>query len=529
MVFTVQRYIFRELFKVFLLASIALTLILSLGSILRPVQEYGVGPRQVVHIMVYFLPVTLTVVLPMAALFAASLVYGRFASDNELDACKASGISLLTLVYPGLALAVLVATVNLSLSFYVMPYFVHLAERSLKADAKHILFRNMERRGYYKLPPDKRYIFYADDTDPDNDMLHGVVAISTQGGVIDRIIAAESARIRFYLRERINEVQLTTHNTYQMATGDDYWYFFELVSLTKEFGSLLGDDIKFKKIHEMKQVRRDLTLFDPIAKIVRQARTRFAAELLAREISDQIADGGTCRLPGRPKSVHIRARGCSVQGENGVTLAEGVVVEEYETDQVTLIQRLRSPKAVLYIKEDDSGPTLTLDMYNARAEDSGVLQLRHFIDGLQAPEVVSRHLGDDLGLSGLDEQSVTEALGTEPTPTLQGLLGTLAREIRLTLLEIKAEVHSRLVFGIGVVPMILIGIGLGIVKRGGHLLSAFAAACVPAAVLLVCIISGKHVTENPGSSMLTGMVLMWAGLGSLVAFTVVLYRFLLRH
>ena len=148
MVFTLHRYIFRELFKVFVFAAVALTLILSLGSILRPVQEYGVGPRQVVHLMGYFLPITLTFVLPMAALFASALVYGRFASDNELDACKASGISPLTLVYPGLALAIMVATANLILSFHMMPYFVHLAEKSLKADAKQILFRNIQRRGY---------------------------------------------------------------------------------------------------------------------------------------------------------------------------------------------------------------------------------------------------------------------------------------------------------------------------------------------------------------------------------------------
>ena len=51
MVFTLQRYIFRELFRIFILATIGLTLILSLGGILRPVQEYGVGPRQVVHIL----------------------------------------------------------------------------------------------------------------------------------------------------------------------------------------------------------------------------------------------------------------------------------------------------------------------------------------------------------------------------------------------------------------------------------------------------------------------------------------------
>ena len=70
MVFTLQRYIFRELFKVFAFATIGLTLILSLGGILQPVQEYGVGPRQVVHILLYFMPITLTFVLPMAALFA---------------------------------------------------------------------------------------------------------------------------------------------------------------------------------------------------------------------------------------------------------------------------------------------------------------------------------------------------------------------------------------------------------------------------------------------------------------------------
>src|SRR5512136_2983556 len=112
MVFTLQRYIFRELFRIFVMATVGLTLILSLGMILQPVQKYGVGPRQVVHLLVYLLPVTLTFVLPMAALFASALTYGRFASDNELNACRASGIGLWTLVYPGLALALLVATAN---------------------------------------------------------------------------------------------------------------------------------------------------------------------------------------------------------------------------------------------------------------------------------------------------------------------------------------------------------------------------------------------------------------------------------
>ena len=61
---------------------------------------------------------------------------------------------------------------------------------------------------------------------------------------------------------------------------------------------------------------------------------------------------------------------------------------------------------------------------------------------------------------------------------------------------IQSEMNSRLVFGIGCIPMILIGIGLGILQRGGHLLSAFGASCVPAALLGAVIISGKHLVEN---------------------------------
>ena len=161
MIFTLHRYVFRELIRVFLLSSLALTVMMSLSSILRPVQEYGVGPKQVLYYMLYFLPITLTFVLPMAALFATALVYGRFSCDNELNACKASGISPFTLIYPGLVLALMVAIANLLLSFHAMPAFAKRAEESLKADTKQIIFRNIQRKGYYKAPGGK-YLIYAD-------------------------------------------------------------------------------------------------------------------------------------------------------------------------------------------------------------------------------------------------------------------------------------------------------------------------------------------------------------------------------
>ena len=221
MVFTLQRYIFRELFKVFLLATIGLTLILSLGGILQPIQEYGVGPRQVIHILLYFMPITLTFVLPMSALFASALTYGRFASDNELDACRASGVSVLTMAYPGLTLAILVATANLILSFHVMPFFIHLAEKSLKADAKQILVRNIQRRGFYKMP-DIPYMIYADDAE--GDTLLGIVVVQRdKGGAVTKMWTADKAVIHFNLGEQSNEIRFDGYGMRQTGEGHDTW------------------------------------------------------------------------------------------------------------------------------------------------------------------------------------------------------------------------------------------------------------------------------------------------------------------
>jgi lipopolysaccharide export LptBFGC system permease protein LptF len=544
MVFTLHRYIFRELMKVFIPSAVALTLMLSLGSILRPVQEYGVGPQQVVHLMGYFLPITLTFVLPMAALFAATLVYGRFASDNELNACKAGGVSLLTLVYPGLVLAVIVAIANLILSFHVMPAFVHRAEKSLKADAKQILFRNVQRRGYYKLPPDGRYRIYADLANPRNNTLSGVVVTEVRGYEIEKIITAENARVNFDPHERFNEVQITAYNTYQMGFEDEAPFSAEWVPLTMPFPSLLGDDIKFKRIDEMKKIRLDLMSFDPIAKLARDTYAQFTTELLAEDIAEKISakpEGASSpsetedtnnfyKLHSGEKLIEFTARQCSIQDEE-VRLS-AVVVIEYDAASRKALRTLRCARASLHIEGDKFAPTLTMDLRSPtwrQANGSEGLAQRVIIRGLILPETVTYKLGTADVLEAVSPASISSALPKGPGPRLSALQKKLQRKIQETLADIRAELHSRLVFGIGCVAMMMIGIGLGIILKGGHLLSAFGASSVPAAVLVVCIMMGKNITKNPYTQVSYGIVLMWMALALLSVFTVMMYRKLLKN
>ena len=115
MVFTLHRYIFRDLCKTFLLATAVLSLVLGLGVMLRPLRDFSVDPVNVLKLLAYTLPITLTMVIPISALLAATVNYGRLAVDNEITACRSSGISLTTLVYPALTLALLVGMATLAI------------------------------------------------------------------------------------------------------------------------------------------------------------------------------------------------------------------------------------------------------------------------------------------------------------------------------------------------------------------------------------------------------------------------------
>ncbi len=532
MVFTLHRYIFRELFKVFLLTAVALTLILSLGSILRPVQEYGVGPRQIVYLMGYFLPIILTFVLPMAALFASTLVYGRFASDNELNACRASGVWTLTLVYPGVALAIIVAIANLLLSFHVMPEFVHRAEKALKADAKQILFRNIQRRGFYELP-ESQYLIYADRANQETNMLSGVIVTKVKDNRVKEMIIAEKAKIDFDPHKNFNEVRITAYDTYQMAPDKQGGFYIKRVPIRASVPSLLADDIKFKKIEEMKRIRVDLMRFYPIEKMARDVYAQYVTELLAQSICGKLnsEEKASYELLGEPNSVSFTADECSLKEEEQILLNGNVLVAEFNTDSRKTTRTFTADRAILHIEGDKLSPTLTLDVYSPmwrRADGAEGYAQRRIIRGLLLPVAVTRHFQTRDVLDSISRDKISKALVNGPTPGLKDLQRKLTQKIRMTLADIKAEMHTRLVFGIGCVPMILIGIGLGVFLRGGHPLTAFGVSCIPAALLIVGVLAGKNITKNLGSEGVSGVVVMWSAFAFLVFLVLIIYRKLLK-
>ena len=361
MILMLHRYIFRELFRVFALATVALTLMLSVGLLVPIIQDYGVSPGQIIHLLGYFLPITLTFVLPISALFASSLIYGRFAADRELDACRASGVSMWTLVYPGLTLAVLVAVANLVLSFYVAPAFVHRSEKTVKANAEQILFRNVQKKGFFTIP-DSQYRIYADRAVPKNNLLDGVIVVDGREEKASRLFIAERAK-----------VQIDTHRTYNEATVtlQDAWRFYEdsffyegNATISRTFPPLLTDDIKFQEIEQLKQIQADKMTFYPIWELAMKARDQIAVEMLAEDINRRMTrskeeyyqlEEYQSEEAGRSYVYLLGVAGCVVnpQKPNRLDFKEPIVLFEVDTMRDSKIQ-YNSAEGYLSVENEKS-------------------------------------------------------------------------------------------------------------------------------------------------------------------------------
>jgi hypothetical protein len=302
--------------------------------------------------------------------------------------------------------------------------------------------------------------------------------------------------------------------------------------LTAEFGSLLGDDIKFKKIFEMKKIQTDLMQFYPVSKLARDTFAQLVADLLAHDIKAKMTGDNFYELMGEPNSVKFTAGQCNLKDEEEIELSDDVMVVEYDTGTGQTLRTLKCSRVSLHLEGDKLTPTLTMDVYDVRVEDSGELKMRYIVRGLLPPvavETMASEFRTEDGSSLKAEKLASDLSRLQPSPQLTKLQAQLKRKILKTLVQIKSEKHSRLVFGIGCISMILIGIGLGIIKKGGHMLSAFGVSCIPAAVLIVCIMSGKQLTENLGSRDISGVALMWGGLAFLSLLAVAIYGWLLRN
>lgn len=159
---TLNRTIFAELVRVFLLALGGLTGLFLLAGVVQQASQLGLGPAQIVAIIPLFVPSTLPYTIPATTLFAACVVYGRLAHDNEVVALKAAGVHLSTIIRPAVLLGVITTAVTGGLYYAVIPQTqVRLQEEALR-DPEEVIYNTLRRDRCLRHPTFPYVLFVRD-------------------------------------------------------------------------------------------------------------------------------------------------------------------------------------------------------------------------------------------------------------------------------------------------------------------------------------------------------------------------------
>jgi LPS export ABC transporter permease LptF/LPS export ABC transporter permease LptG len=110
----------------------------------------GLSPGEVGKLVLYTLPNIIVLTIPMALLFAILIAIGRLASDSELVAMRATGVSLFTLYRPILLLSAALALANTYVSAYLLPRANHAFQVQTLEILAQTAARQVEPRVFYE-------------------------------------------------------------------------------------------------------------------------------------------------------------------------------------------------------------------------------------------------------------------------------------------------------------------------------------------------------------------------------------------
>jgi lipopolysaccharide export system permease protein len=205
-----QRYVIDQVVRSFALTVIALTAVIVLFLVMAEATRQGLQPYDVVRVIWYIIPGALIYTVPVALLFAVSVVYGRLASDNEIIAMKAAGLSAWTALRPSLFLGFILSGVMCLCSGQIIPranfYF------------KSAIFKNMEDTFYMFLKREHefnnaRWPFFVGVKDVQDRILIDATFKHRKVGALnpntyDFTVQAKTAVIHFNTERRLVEITL---------------------------------------------------------------------------------------------------------------------------------------------------------------------------------------------------------------------------------------------------------------------------------------------------------------------------------
>ncbi|NLX12242.1 MAG: LptF/LptG family permease [Phycisphaerales bacterium] len=549
MMYHLQWYITRELLKTFALTAIGLTLIFSLcGGALNIIQADMLTAVQIAQLMAFVLPVATTLTLPISALFACAMVYGRLAADNEFDACKSSGINIHRLLAPAVGLSVFTAVFTFSFANYVIPKYIEQLDEMVRKDLQKVAVGLLRSRGYMRHGP---YVLYAGHCElrpgeEEQEVLYirEAAFMELEGSNLVRVGTAEEVRVDFWVQPgaSLPVVEACMYNVYGVDIKQRQTIDLKRQRLDpQEIPSQAKQNPKWLTLNELLYFQGNPSEMVTVRRDVEAFRRQVGEAFFYRDLVQQWRQNKVIRLGDERRRYEIQVDRLELDVRAGQVEQYmprnmlGVTVQMYEPDRKITYQADSCAIRVNRGATDRNDTILIVLEGNVTFADprnprNVVTHRRQDLPALPFPRRFEQQVAN---LS--DENLFGKGLpGTRELETMN--LGRRIDEARKAIgqelvkmgLSITAIIHSRLAFSSSVLVMLVLAAGLAIICRGGQLLTAFVISFIPGMVIVVMNVMGRQLAEKPGTA-LAGVGVIWLGLVLLaVADAVVLTRYLRR-
>lgn len=542
MISTLHKYLTRDLIKTAGMAAAAFTLVMTTFAVSEPLRKQGLGGAQVLWLFWYLLPVMLSLTLPVAAVFATTFVYGRFAMDNELTACKASGISALCLLRPAMVMGVVVGVTSLALNNWIAPELVRRGAETVE--------RNIRGLIYQKLRTDQKlqagdygafgsWILHADGADPEHNQLRGVVVVDGDDAENVRYYTASWAYVFFDEADEVTEMTIVAINpTFGDQTGRRMYEMGEFTLGPYELKMPFEERAAFYDWSKLNRILSNPRESAAVERSLKEIHRQLQATYLCKDIRSVIErDRPYVLVDDQGAQYSFRApRAVDVRGGAELKLTGAEEAPGSDLPVICEISRPgQPPRRRIYCRAANirMGRVRDRNVVLAELED---VELRQLNAPEAEPSRAEKHSLGMLRMPGRLSDKLTgvtlEKLYNHPEayPTVETLSRNLRERIRDHIQpRIVAELHGRLAYGFGCILLAPIGGALGLIYRGGHILTAFALCCLPALVLIVLVVMGRQLIVNPEAGAAVGKAAIWSGVALLGAMTGYLYGVVLRR
>ena len=143
-------YILKEQVKVFLVAALGMTLVMTFGALLIYLQQSPLPLASLLRILPYHTPTLFPWIFPLSLLMSTTITYGRLASDNEILAIQMAGIHLIRPVMPALFLGLVVTAGLYGVNDRLLPWCRDMEYRVYVAESDRILLRVFQTQSKLK-------------------------------------------------------------------------------------------------------------------------------------------------------------------------------------------------------------------------------------------------------------------------------------------------------------------------------------------------------------------------------------------